>query len=234
MENRVSASITAAVKAQLGSIVTNILSLLPFLINLTPAARKKIRKMAIKRAGYVADVYNAVMANPSVIPATFSVPEYTKDKVLFDDMAYVINLFETILEALHDTQLQLSHELMQQSDACYDYLKRAAKDNASLSETVKKVGTAFASQGIRSKGVVFQIPAKGIVSVDSVAPGSRIVNNGNTILSFKAGAELAKILKKTAISINPGNAEVIPAGFTSIIVENVSETADGSFTVKIK
>ena len=234
MENRVSASIDPALRVQLEAIATNLLALMSFLINLTPTERKKIRKMATKRTGYVADVYNAVMANPSAIPSTFSTAEYTKDKILYDELTHVMNLFGNITEAMRDTLLQISHELMLQSDICYDYLKRAAKDNAPLSEVVQKIGTAFAGQGKRLAVVEFTVPAKGSVSVDNVAKGSRIVNNGNTILRLKAGAELAKIVKKAAIEVDPSSSELIPANYTSIIVENISETAEGSFTVKIR
>jgi hypothetical protein len=234
MENRISASITPAAKAELEAVAANILVLLPFLINLTPAQRKKIRKMATKHTGYVADVFNAVIANPTAIPATFSIPEYTKDKVLFDDLTYVCNLFETIVEAMRDTLLQLGSELMLQSDASYDYLKRAAKDNAPLSEIVGKIGTAFAGQG-KSKNVSeFMVPPKGSVNVDGVVQNRSILNSGNTMLLMKPGADLANKVKGADIQINPAVSVKIPAGYTSIIVINVSETTEGSFSLKIK
>lgn len=233
MENRISVIIAPATKAELELIAANILVLLPFLINLTPAQRKRIRKMATKHTGYVADVFNAVITNPSAIPATFDIPEYSKDKVLFDDLTYVLNLFETIVEAMHDTLLQIGHELMQQSDSCYDYLKRASKDNASLSEIVKKIGTAFAGQGKRTKIAEFMIPAKGSVEVKNVHPGTKLVNIGNTIIVLKPGSDLANKLKVPPIAINPSNSVTIPAGYTSILVENLSETSEGSFSVKI-
>ena len=72
------------------------------------------------------------------------------------------------------------------------------------------------------------------MEVNKVVPGTKIVNTGNAIISMKAGAELAKIVKKTAININPDTSATIPDGYTSIIIENLSDTEEASFTVHVK
>jgi hypothetical protein len=230
----ISAAINAADKAQIEASITQIKTLLPFLINMDPQARKRLRKMATKRAGYVAEVYNAVIANPSVVPASFDVTEYTKDKVLYDDLVYIRDLIITLSEAIEDTLLTLGGELMHESDSAYNYMQRAAKDNSPLSETVKKIGTAFTGQGKKKSATTFTLPLGGKVTVKNVVPGTRLVNTGTTVIRFKAGADLSGKIKSVFIPVAPGDSEIIPDGYTSIEVVNDSGTTEGSFSVKVK
>lgn len=139
----ISASIAAADKAAIEANVNAIKALLLFLVNLTPAQRKKLRKMGTKRTGYVAAVFNAVITNPSAIPASFDVAEYIKDKTLFDDLAYIKNLLVSLTEAVDDTQMMVGAELMQQSDTAYGLLKDSARSNMALHTIVEAIGEAF-------------------------------------------------------------------------------------------
>lgn len=139
----ISASISAADKATIQTGVNDLKALLPFLVNLDPKTRQRLRKKGTKMSGYVDNVFQAVNTNASVIPATFDTAEYAKDKVLFDDLSFVKDLFSALLEAVDDTRLAVGNELMKESDTCYDYLKRAAKDNASLTEVVNEIAKAF-------------------------------------------------------------------------------------------
>jgi hypothetical protein len=227
----ISAEITSAVKTELETHAKAVMVLLPFVVNLDPKTRVSLRKMATKRTGYVADTISAVLAHPEVIPATFKVPEYVKDKVLFDDLQYVRNIYIVIVEAIDDTLLALGNELMTQSDTCYDYLKRASKDNVALGDTVKEIGKAFAGQGKKKNAKSFTLPAKGNVEIKNVVVGSRLVNSGGAILVMKAGADLANKLKTPPVHINPASSVIVPPGYTSIIIENSSQTDEGGFTV---
>jgi len=139
----ISASINPADKGVIEANVNGIRALLLFLANLTPQQRKKLRKMGTKRTGYVVMVFNAVITNPSAIPSSFDVMEYTKDKTLFDDLAYIKNLLVSLTEAVSDTQLLVGAELMKQSDTAYGHLKQEAKSNLALSAIVQAIGQAF-------------------------------------------------------------------------------------------
>ncbi|MGE3824220.1 MAG: hypothetical protein AB7G44_08335, partial [Bacteroidia bacterium] len=96
MNPNISAVINPADKAVIEANINGIKALLLFLANLTPAERKRLRKMGTKRTGYVAMVFNAAITNPSAIPSGFDMAEYTKDKVLFDDLAYIKNLLVSL------------------------------------------------------------------------------------------------------------------------------------------
>lgn len=142
-----SISITPADKAAILTKIGEIKALMPFLINLTPQERKRLRKKGTKRTGYVNDVYQAVQNNQTVIPATFNVAAYKQDKFAGDDLTDIDDQLIPLFEGISDTLLLLGVELMKQSDSGYDYLKRAAKDNASIQAIVEQIAKAFAGQG---------------------------------------------------------------------------------------
>jgi hypothetical protein len=81
-----SISISDADKAAILTSIADIKTKMPFLVNLTPTERKRLRKKGTKRTGYVNDVYQGVLNNPTVIPSTFNTVTYTLDKTASDDI----------------------------------------------------------------------------------------------------------------------------------------------------
>ena len=132
----ISASIVAADKTAVITALQTIKTKLPFLINLTIADRKKLRKMGSVRTSYVQDVYTAATNNASAIPSGFSLTEYGKDATLLKDLTDIQALLQPLFEGLEDTQMALGSELMKQSDECYGYLKVAAKKSSSQNLTM--------------------------------------------------------------------------------------------------
>ncbi len=229
----ISKVLTEANKTDLATNAAAIWVILDFMVNLDPATRKRLRKMATKRTGYVLDVYTAVMANPGAIPSTFSIDEYKKDKLLLDDLNLILGLYRPIVEAIEDTILTLGNEMMTQSDTCYGYLQRGAKGNVPLTETINKIATAYKRKSPKMP-VVYLISAGGTVVVDGVIPGTRLVNNGTTVIKLKGGNLLASKVRVADIMIDPGNSAIIPKGYTQIAVENTSASIEGSFSVRQK
>jgi hypothetical protein len=200
----ISAMLSDANKLAIKTNIDNSRTLMPFLANLNPTERHDLRKVGSKREGYVVDVYTSCITNPNSLPGDFSLTEWTKDEVLNKQLIEVLGYVESLTEALSDTIMILSNERIRQADIAYAYLKQSAKTNTSLSEQVARIGRQFDGQGRKKAETAYNISTKGSVEVNKVVPGTKIVNTGNAIISMKAGAELAKILKKTAININPG------------------------------
>lgn len=147
-----SVSLTPAQKATIITQINAVRTSLNFMINLSPAERMKLRKVAEKRQGYVNDVMVAVKANPTVIPASINTAEYFKDAQLFLDLSEIYAQMITLFEGLSDTFMASGNEAITATDQCYGYLKQAAKGNNNLSSTVKEIGKHFAGQG-RTKAV---------------------------------------------------------------------------------
>lgn len=222
--NRISAILTAAAQTAIAAAVTALKTNMPFLINLLPDERKKKRKTGTKREGYVVAVYQAVLAHPEAIPATFSVPEWTKDEELNDALKLDYSSVLAVAESIDDTLLQLGSERIQQADTCYDYLKRAAKDNAALSTIVDNIAKQFLGQGRKGDVPITSIPAGGSVSVANAVPNTNMSNMGNTILKLSANG--------IDTLVRPGDVAKVPV--KNIMLTNQSSTEAGSFSVKTK
>jgi len=142
-----SVSLTPAQKATIITQINAVRTSLNFMINLSPAERKKLRKVAEKRQGYVNDVMVAVRANPTAIPAVINTVEYYKDAQLFLDLSEIYAQMVTLFEGLNDTFMASGNEAITVTDQCYGFLKQAAKGNTNLSTTVKEISKHFAGQG---------------------------------------------------------------------------------------
>ena len=137
----ISVTLVAADKTAIITALQTIKTKLPFLINLTAADRKKLRKMGSVRTSYVQDVYTAANNNASAIPSGFSISEYGKDVTLMKDLTDIFALLQPLFEGVEDTQMALGSELMKQSDECYGYLKVSSKksSNQNLTMAVKSI-----------------------------------------------------------------------------------------------
>lgn len=146
--NNISASIPAEEKTEIANALQTVKSKLPFLINLTPKERQKMRTMGAVRTSYVQDVQQASVSNSSSLPRDFDLEEYGKDLQLYRDMREILNQLLPIFEGIESTTLALSAELMKQTDQCYAHLKVEAKksNNAALSETIKRIAVQLKQQ----------------------------------------------------------------------------------------
>ncbi|MBI4929937.1 MAG: hypothetical protein HY841_04180 [Bacteroidetes bacterium] len=226
----ISAVLSNADKAAIITNTDNSKALMPFTVNLDPAARKRLRKTGSKREGYVLDVYNGVLANPSAIPADFSIAEWTKDEDLNKQLVEVREEISSLLEAVDDTILLIGSERIHQADTGYGFLKQSAKGNSALTTLVQRIARQFLGQGREGRKTTFTIPAGGQVSVTDVAAPTPLLNIGTTILSIvKTGSGSSRA---AALTVNPGESVAIDS--TSISVTNTGTSSQGVFTVKLK
>jgi hypothetical protein len=235
MDNKISGEITPTNITNLEAVNGIVDTELPFLHTATKTERKSIRKMSTGSTGYVEKVYSGSLAHADALPSTFDLAGYTKDMNLKAKLPYVKQIFKTIVERLEDTELLLGHDLMKQSDYCYAQLKLAAKDNDAVKEIVGEIAEIMKGRGIRKNATLFSISSGNTITVYKVVTGSVLVNNGTTVLKIKAVAELAsKVRAMESVIIEPGNSAVIHKTWTIIEVSNLSNSADGSFSVKVK
>lgn len=138
--NNLSFAITPAQKAAIKAAADAIRTNLPFLINLSLDERKTLRKIGSKRIGYVKDVLDGSKANPSSIPSAVNMTEFDKDVQGYADMSEVAALLRPLFEAIEDTTVAVGSEATRTADQCYKNLKANAKGNASVKNTVSKIG----------------------------------------------------------------------------------------------
>ena len=135
-----------AVKAAFATINSK----LPFLISLTIEERKKLLKMGPKSVDFVQGCLRAANNNPTIFPASFSVPEFAKDVNAYLPISELLLLTNSLAEKLNDTAMALGSEGMKQSLDVFDYVKTAAKRTPGLKSVVEELGQRFKEQGIKS------------------------------------------------------------------------------------
>jgi hypothetical protein len=106
------------------------------------------------------------------------------------------------------------------------------QDRALPAETVNKTTKANKRNPSRIP-VMYNIPVAGIVIVENVLPGSRLINNGTSIIRYNAINE-SGIKVGSAIIVEPGNSAEILIDYNVISVENSSVKTEGNFYLRVK
>lgn len=140
--NNISHVVSAEDQKKITDAIALLKGLFTFLINLTPEERQRLRKMGLLRTGYVAEVFNATLANPTAMPASFSIPEFQKDKDLNEFLLEVFAAIKPFYDGLESTIIALGAECMKQADVAYGHLKLEGErsQNQALNSTLKRIG----------------------------------------------------------------------------------------------
>lgn len=232
---RIDGEITPTIKTNLEGFAADATSEMPFLRTATAEEREKLVKMGQKSVGFVEDVYAAACAFSEVFPSTFNLEAFTKDIKLKGELPYIKQLFLSFVEKIDDTDLLLGSDLKVQALEAYGFLKMAAKNNAAVKTSVDSIAEYWEGRGKKKANTTFSISSSSSVTVVNVVTGRAFLNNGSTLLKFKVGTDLIpKFPLAEAITVDPGNSAMIPKGWTIIDVTNLSGTAAGSFSVKLK
>lgn len=146
--NRISSTMTAAqvtaVKAALQTIQTN----MPFLLGLTNEERISLPKINVSNKAFTEDAINAMVNNPSFLPAYFNVAEIQKDMTLFVQLDELLGLVNQLAEKMSDTQLLAGSEAYVTALAAYRNFESAASAGLSGADTIyEQLKTRFANQG---------------------------------------------------------------------------------------
>jgi len=221
MYSNISAALTALQKTDVQTKINDIKLILVFLINLTPAERKKLLKMGDKSVAYVQEVVAALQANPAVVPASFDLSEFKKDLTLYSDLLEILNYLRPLFEGIDDTMLALSNELMRQANSGYGFVKEAAKTNSALESTARDLGERFKQAG-RQEPTVFTLAPGGNITLNGIVPNRLFKNISSATVSIYQGANVGGTKKVVG-----GNSSIkIPGGWTTItVVDDDAATA---------
>ena len=232
---KVDGVITPTDKTDLEGFAADATSKMPFLQTASTEERSNIVKMGTKNTGFVADIFAGVHAFSDEMPSSFDMAGFEKDMALKGQLPYVKQLFVSLVEKIDDTDLLLGNDLMNHALKGYALLKLAAKNNAAAKTMVDEIAEYFEGRGKVKSATVFSIAASSTITVANVVSERSLINNGITILKFKVGADLvSKFPLVSPITVDPGNSAMIPKGWTVLEVTNLSATAAGSFSVRLK
>ena len=194
---------------------------IPILVGLSKADRKRLRKMAAKRTGYVDSIFAALSANLGIIPASFEIARFTIDKSSRSSLILLYNTLTNIVELLSDSIMILGHQNMDDADAGLKILKEEAAHN----DVIKTVLDAIldANKTPRIDHPIVGVAASGTVTV-VVKAGMRFSNVGSTSFTLFKGT-----LITGGVLVAPGDSFVIPVGWTSMRIVNMSATTEGNY-----
>lgn len=227
MYSNISSALTALQKSDIQAKVNDIKLILTFLINLTPAERKKLLKMGDKSVSFVQETLAALKANPTVVPASFDVTEFEKDLTLYKDLIDILGFLRPLFEGIDDTVLALSNELMRQGVAGYKLIVEAAKTNSALDGIAASLGERFKKAG-KVQPTVFTLLPQSKVTLNGIVPERIFKTLSTATVSVYKGAISGGAERKVV----GGNSSVkIPGGWTTITVVNDDAAATGIFQV---
>lgn len=147
-DNRVSATIAPADKTAFLGHVTDATALLPFLINLTPAERRRLPGIGVERAGMLDDFSMAMAAHPTLVPSYVNMTEVNKDLTLVRDLMPLLDAATELCEKLDDTMKATSSDLFVAFTAFYANVKEARRRNVPGSDAIyAQLAPYFARSG---------------------------------------------------------------------------------------
>jgi hypothetical protein len=225
----ISAALAALDKANILTKISDIDTLLVFLINLTSDERHDLRKAGTKREGMVVGTYSLALNNPNAIPNTFSMAEWTKDEQLVIDLRDIRSAMVQLVEGIDDTILALGVERLAQAESALRFLEEAGKTNAQLNTAVQQLKQIYAGQGTQAPLPLITVPAGGSVVLEKLVVGKMFVNKGTTVLAVnRAGS----VNPATVINVDPNSSFKITADYKNVSVTNLSPSQEGTFTAK--
>lgn len=124
---------------------------LPFLITLEPEERRTLIKLGSRSADFVKDALEAVIAVPTVVPASFNVEEFKKDASLFELLSSVKFKLDMLCEKVDHTYMASGNEAMTSALETYAYVRTASKRTPGLQSVADKLHDRFKGQGRRKR-----------------------------------------------------------------------------------
>ena len=133
-----------AVKTAIQTIQTN----MPFLLGLTMEERSSLPKINVANKAFTEDAINAMVNNPTLLPAYFNVAEMQKDMTLFAQLDELNILINQLAERVSDTQMLAGSEAYVSALAAYRNFEAAANAGVSGADTIYDLlKSRFANQG---------------------------------------------------------------------------------------
>jgi hypothetical protein len=135
-DNRVSAEVTAANVTVIKTKLTEILALLPFLINLTKDERIKMAKLGPASLAFDEQCASYMASAPNLIPPFVDAAEVTKDRKLRLVLADLLREAKKLCERLDDTLMEVGSEIWMADLSFYQTVRQAARRDVAGADTV--------------------------------------------------------------------------------------------------
>ena len=118
-------------------------SKLPFLVSLTNAERKKLRKAGPERLSFVQNSALAATNNPAIIPQSLDVPKFENAVTLFAQMTDISTVAVQLVSKIDDTRMDVGVHALSGASDVYRYVKTAAKKTPGLKPLADQLGQLY-------------------------------------------------------------------------------------------
>jgi hypothetical protein len=143
--NRINAALDTAAAAAVTAKITEIQTLLPFLIDLSPEERQSLPKMGDKSRAFVERCLELARQDDSFLPRNLDVSSFGSDVALFVALEPLRQRLAKLLELLEDTQILAGSEAYLAALDTYHAAKRSGKGSG-LDDLLDRVGQRFANR----------------------------------------------------------------------------------------
>jgi hypothetical protein len=146
----VSATLTAADRAEVMNAITTIKDKLPFLMSLSVEEHKARPKMGDKSRAFVSKALEVAAQNPDFLPRSFNLDEMRKDIELYEALYPIVLAVTQLQELLNDTHVAIGSEAYAAALQVYTYAKASGK-GSNLDAMVDELGQRFARKTRKAK-----------------------------------------------------------------------------------
>lgn len=135
-DNHVSATVTDEIKIQVLAKFQEVMDLLPFLVNLSPAEKRGITTIGTER-GAMDETFHAEMnAHPELVPSFVDTAELELDRELRGDLLEILQRAREVCEALEDTSHLAGSDVLLGYLSFYSNAQQAAKRGVPGADTL--------------------------------------------------------------------------------------------------
>ena len=200
-------------------------------VPLTPGQTAQQLHVATNREAIIDAVQSMLMqGHPSTLPdgvTNLSFQALNQQGIDCDSMiahfSGIVNTFEDLRKVINNNRMFIATQTL-------DKGKLLAKGDTGIKTDVDSIVSTYYKKGTPKVAVVNTISAAGSLELAGVKVNRMFTNLGKGILSISN--EVGAIAE--AIMVNPGSSAKIPAGWTRILVTNLSSTNLGKFSVFMK
>jgi len=195
---------------------------------LTPKETSMIIDVSTNREAEIAVIIAELMvAHPETMPSDLTIAVMNALTQEEADTMNLVAIANGIVKILEDHLKIVKNNRMVWANKSLDNARHEGKSNEEIEAVVKSISSRFFGKTASITESTYNISIGGNIILKGVKTEKYLTNHHTCILKV---LNVGGILTET-LTVNPGNAVMIPKGWTNIVVTNLSGTEEGVFSV---
>ena len=141
--NNIDATLSDADLQAVRTAFADIISKLPFLVNLTNIERRRIHKTGPDSLSFVQNALATAEVNTTILPPSFDTGGFARDVELFKTLTDLQTVARQLASQIDDTRLAVGGEAMEAATQTYKYVQTASKTTPGLRPVAELLGERF-------------------------------------------------------------------------------------------